>query len=182
MFQLLSSKDIKSIRPHVGFTLFELLFSIAIFSLLSFIVYPEMANWFLKVRIDSQLVSLNRALSLAKNEAVTQNAYTVIEPEQGNWGNGWRVYLDKDNDKTFSSADVLLEEHVEKMDRFSLSWSVKTLRYYGFSPKGYPSGTSAITARFCPDEPKLEKLAKAIIISRLGRTRVVEGENAGCYS
>ena len=109
-------------RPR-GFTLIELMFTVAIVGSVAVIAAPSLQNFVLNNRIRSQAAALTSSLVFARTEAITRSTSVVTCPlsdsddpcECGGkeWEFGWKVfvYTDTDDDGICDSDDSLLEVH-----------------------------------------------------------------------
>lgn len=82
-------------RQAAGFTLFEVLVSIAILLILSTLAVPSFTNFIAGQRVKAASFDLMSGLTLARSEAIKRNATaagtTDIAPTGGSWANGWTV-------------------------------------------------------------------------------------------
>ncbi len=92
-----------------GFTLVELLVSMAIFGILAAIAFPQMTGYSDNNRLVNQVNNLSSNLQYARSEAIRRVRSVTIETLDGSsaWNNGWHVYVDTDGDSV-ADADELL--------------------------------------------------------------------------
>ena len=76
-----------------GFTLVELLVSLAVFSILIAIAAPNFSNMATGNKITADLNKLIGALAFAKDEAGVRDANISVISTGGNWQKGWSVQL-----------------------------------------------------------------------------------------
>jgi type IV fimbrial biogenesis protein FimT len=74
-----------------GFTLIEMLVTIAVFAILAAIAVPSFSNLIASQRAKATASELFATLSLARSAAITRNTNVTVSPKTGNWQNGWQV-------------------------------------------------------------------------------------------
>ncbi|MGE0803062.1 MAG: GspH/FimT family pseudopilin [Lautropia sp.] len=107
-------------RPR-GFTLVELLTSIAIIAILMAVAAPSFNSTMLNSSIRSASSAFGSDLAVARAEAIRTGGRVSICPRQApdavtcgsNWGNGWLVFREDGTTGigTFGGNDRLLREH-----------------------------------------------------------------------
>lgn len=102
-----------------GFTLIEMMVTIAILVVLIAAVGPSFAEALRSNRLLTQGNSLFTALVLTRSEAVKRNHAAVLCKSSdgatcvtsGNWEQGWLIFPDKDNDVTRDSDEVVIRAY-----------------------------------------------------------------------
>lgn len=75
-----------------GFTLTELLATVAIVSILGAVAAPSMSQMILNQRAKGATSDLFTSLLRARSEAITRNTEVTLQPAlAGYWQNGWRI-------------------------------------------------------------------------------------------
>ena len=90
-------------KKRLGFTIIELMITIAVIGIGLAIGVPAMNQFVLDNRLVSQINTLNSSLALARSEAVKQNEHTVVCVSSdgatctagANWNEGWIVFVDR---------------------------------------------------------------------------------------
>jgi type IV fimbrial biogenesis protein FimT len=101
-------------RPG-GFTLVELMITLAIAGILLAIGIPSMRGFVLDGRISSAASDLSLALSLARTEAVKRGKSVTVLANGGGgasneWGPGWVVFVDDDSDGVQDAGEESLRD------------------------------------------------------------------------
>ncbi|HET7307057.1 MAG TPA: GspH/FimT family pseudopilin [Gammaproteobacteria bacterium] len=157
-----------------GFTLIELMVTIAIAAILVTAGVPAFNQFVQENRMAAQVNSLVHALNIARSEAVSENTTTVVcaSSDQVNcttdWNKGWIVFADKDGDGKVESGELL---HV-----FPAIDGGNTLTTTVATSIGYePSGLSTTSGTFTLCDGGGDVAARAVIVSPAGAIRTAAG-------
>jgi len=102
----------QSIRQAPGFSLIELMIAIAIVAILLALGLPGFNSLITRNRIASQTSDFATSLSLARSEAIKRGLPVVVRRTTTNWESGWQVFVDADNDETYTAGtDTLLRSY-----------------------------------------------------------------------
>tara|TARA_R110002167_G_scaffold157465_1_gene352468 strand:- start:2154 stop:2657 length:504 start_codon:yes stop_codon:yes gene_type:complete len=74
-----------------GFTLIELMVTIAVFAILAAVGTPSMTRYFNNQTADRIVRQLNTDIQFARNHALAYKLDVNIQPKSGSWSNGWEV-------------------------------------------------------------------------------------------
>lgn len=74
-----------------GFTLIELMVTVAVLAILVVIALPNYRAFVLNSRMTAQANNFLASLQLARSEAVKRNAPINMNAIGGNWANGWQI-------------------------------------------------------------------------------------------
>lgn len=107
-------------HKNKGFTLVELMVTIAIVGILSLIALPSMSSFLVKMRVDNEISEMQRLLLTARNMAVNTGKNTTVCPLSGtpmvctnNWQNEISVFTNDLNtlatNNTFAAPDELVK-------------------------------------------------------------------------
>ncbi len=174
-------------RRAKGFTIIELMVTIAVVGVLSATTIPALGEFLRNSGLKSTAFDLVGAITMARSEAVKRGSRTVMcrsedpyaaEPVCGggdnDWSTGWLVFIDEDNDDDFEvGTDILLtvgEGAPEGIDLHSNDAADAVLT---FRPDGSIAG--AATARFALCDLRGAPHGKLINVTRVGRPDIVSG-------
>ena len=93
-------------KKQPGFTIIELMITIAVLGVGLAIAVPQLNQFILNNQLVSQINTLNSSLALARSEAVKQNQLTVVCVSSNgedcatatDWTAGWMVFVDRNGD------------------------------------------------------------------------------------
>ncbi|ALO34140.1 hypothetical protein CMT41_04890 [Colwellia sp. MT41] len=164
-----------------GFSLVELMITIAVAAIMITIAIPSMTVFLVKMRIDNEISQLNRLVLSARNSAITMEQNVIICPlENGvcttNWQNELTAFIDLDNNGLYTD-DPLAPDTLVKIKAATTAGD--TITYAGqTSIRFAPTGTLTTAASifiYCPQNDK--SLGRAIVLSISGRTYVTTDAN-----
>ncbi len=91
-----------------GFTLIEMLVTVAVAAVLLGVAVPNFADFIANNRARTELQSLVMSLQFARSEAVKRGQLVQVSSLDGsNWHAGWRVWLDANGDGSFDAGEEL---------------------------------------------------------------------------
>ena len=175
------------LRPMTGFTVIELIITVAVLAILIAIATPSFRELSLNNRTTSATNNLLADLALARNEAV-KTARTAFVSARGNWSDGWIVWVDADGNGSRGADEPILRqqdpvdsdempaENAFELSAVSGATSGSTsIEQIGFGPMGQAREPDD-GARFsvCRPDGDREKSA-GIQVELSGRARSVRG-------
>lgn len=110
-------------RRQSGFTMIELMVTIALMGVLATLAAPRFTQMIERWRVRQAAENMVSSLYYARSEAIKRGGGVIIYKLQrsgdaacahatanNNWGCGWAIAYDKDRSGTFNSGDELLQE------------------------------------------------------------------------
>jgi len=104
------------LRRVGGFTLIEIMVTVAVLAVLLVAAAPAMTDMVLNNRMAGLSNDLMSDLAIARSEALKRGQRVVLCKNAGNdsscstglWADGWLLYLDADNDTTLDTGETIL--------------------------------------------------------------------------
>ena len=161
-----------------GFTLAELLVTLAIISILTSVVG---SNFFHILKNTHRVTVLNTmigTMQLARSQAITQNRrVTMCASDDGltcgnDWSNGWLIFVDTSRDGQVNGAEITIRT-VNDISHLSITPGNITNRFM-YRPNGRIMVNNNIrrtTGQFTICDVRGSNYAKAIVIDSSGRPR-----------
>ena len=98
------------IWPTGGFTLIEMMVVIAIVAIFLTIGVPSFNDFISDQRVRTAASDLYGDLAYARAEAIKTSKRVIVERTSANWRDGWRIYVDLNDNASFDAAtDTLLK-------------------------------------------------------------------------
>lgn len=97
------------LRIQTGFTLIELMITVAIMSIMLTVGLPSFQSLIASSRVTSTTNAMVSALQLARSEALRQHKSVVVAHKQsGTWQDGWDVFVDLNDDEIPQENEQIL--------------------------------------------------------------------------
>ena len=155
-----------------GFTISELMIGIAIVGILTTIALPQINNFTVGLRVDSEISELNRLLLTARNGAINSGNNVIVCPLSpkcsANWHNEVSVFIDNNNDGDYDVNDTIIRVKAAINSNDKLQYAQNSLIY---TPSGILSSPPVATPfSYCPGE-NADK-SRGIVVSASGRSYI----------
>ena len=134
-----------------GFTLTEVIMTVAVAAILVTIGVPSYKTMILNSRKNAAISDLQATLSLARNSAISQRQDTTVCKSNdnsscttnGDWSQGWIAFLDPDHDGDRTGTEELLRAHgpIKGDATYDAPAASPVENRVTFKPKGLVSGT-----------------------------------------
>ena len=157
-----------------GFTLIEVLVTLALFAIITTSVAPSVNNCFVRNKVAATVNSISSALQFARHTSISENVFVVVCPTNdmenctgdSDWTPTKMVFVDEnnnrqldDNEEIIGSADIVRDFHIKS-----------TRDEIVFAPVN-TAGTTTATISICRKED-INNFARALSISNVGRVSI----------
>jgi len=178
-------------RRDRGFTMVELLATVAIMAVLATVAAPSMSTMMESVKLSSASNGLLSHLHLARGEAIKRNSRVVLCKSSdgiacsssGGWEQGWMVFHDANNNGNRDGTETIIERALPLAASLRLTGNLNVARYVSYSPSGATKlvggGFQAGTLTFCRYSAEGGE-ARQIILNAVGRPRVHKTTVTSC--
>lgn len=161
-------------KKNSGFTLLELLITVALISIVMAIAVPSMTTFTQNDRLTTNINALIGQLAYARSEAVKRSQQVSICASNnaasctgGNWQDGWIVYIDADGDNSFTAGEEILRAQQALQGANTLTTAIGTQVTYDY--RGFVNAASVGSFLLC--DGRSGPYGKTIRISTTGRVR-----------
>lgn len=112
-----------------GFTLIELMAAIILLSVMAVVAIPAMGNLFQNNSLVAFTNSFTSTVALARSEAIKRNLQVSMCAlndagtncgANGEWEDGWTVWVDADNDDSVDAAELVIYQSDNLPDGYTL--------------------------------------------------------------
>ena len=162
-------------QRHRGFTLIELVTTVAILGILAGVGTPSMLTLVERQRASAAVGSLMAHAAQARMTAITQRHDAVLCPSADgrrcdpghDWSGGWILFADEDGNRKPDSPDDILRVDQDPTSRHLRVVSTRGRQQLRYQPDGRSAGTN-LTISIC--NHRSEVLAR-VIVNNAGRPR-----------
>ncbi len=175
----------KSVPLQYGFTLTELMISLAIGAILLTMAVPAFSTMLEENRLITHIYNFVGQLNYAREVAVTTNrSVTLCKSSDGvtcnndlEWEDGWILFFDTSSDHQRTADETLLRVQQRAKSTISIRYSASLghNNYVIFRTMGNSAGNGTFT--FCSDTDKI--VPRAVVIARTGRVRITRKKPDG---
>ena len=172
-----------SARGHAGFTLLELMVTLAVLGVLAIIAVPAFNEATLSSKLSSYASSFQASLRVARSEAIKRNAtITMCRSSDGTtcagsgtWQQGWIVFNDADADGTLNGSEIRFVREGALSADYVLSSGAGT---YVLTFQGSGMTATGETVTLCRATPSPGSQKRTITVDATGRATVERLTNA----
>ena len=141
----LQGADVRPSTPRQvrGFTLVELMVTIAVATILMMVAVPNYVTFQRNAQLSEAVSNFMSAVNAARGNAIKQGRNTYMIPLVGtDWASGWRVYTDVNWDKAYTAGtdELILESSAPSSALTITTPTDNSLAsgYFLFNGSGYP--------------------------------------------
>ncbi|MGI4777785.1 MAG: GspH/FimT family pseudopilin [Janthinobacterium lividum] len=169
-------------RRGAGFTLIELMVTIAIAAILLLIATPSFVSFQRNAELTSAANSFVAAVNAARGEAMKTSLHAMAVPTDGDWSKGWTVFVDSNGSSVLDAAtDPIVLQQAALPSYFTASGSGSAAAsppYVLFDASGYAktkaAGFGALTLTIARNDlsgaDQLQQ-TRRIVVAKTGRAR-----------
>lgn len=172
-------------RPNQGFTLIELIVTMAILVIIIAFAAPSFNSVLNNVELDGAVSKVRSTFAFARSQAVTEQADVVVcaSADQSScgaatdWVNGWLVFLDADSDAVLDTTEVVdrVWEGFPTGTGFSVEIDGTAVSQFGFQADGSLNSANAVELTL--EMPQCGTGDQRVFtINPIGRTGVTEDD------
>jgi len=165
-----------------GFTLVELMITIALLAILLMVGIPSFTELVRNNRLTTNANQFMTALNLAKSEAIKRGIRVTLRGTAApNWESGWEVFTDIDASGTKTGADEVLRAYPAFQGVYTLRGNGNFVNFVSFVPTGRTNSNIGGSFALCDDSdgnglPEA-RTSRLLIINAMGRVRVAVDQN-----
>ena len=166
-----------SIAKPQGFTLPELLITIAVLSILSSVSLPNLTSYLQRSATESDISLIKKLIYHAKSRAIDSGQYVTICVlgsrnkchKTADWSGTITTFIDQNRNGAIDSGETIsLATQIGK-HAASIQWrSFNRRGYLEFSPMGLSTSSNG-TFTYCP---KAHNTARQLVLNRQGRLKI----------
>jgi prepilin-type N-terminal cleavage/methylation domain-containing protein len=119
-----------------GFTLIELMTTLAVIAIISALTIPNMIGWVSNRRIRSAVEEISAVAQLARQRAIRENENVVITMDLG--GDKCEVFIDADNDHIRDGSEAIVESIFIPKGVNMYEYKIFDGAWFGYSGRGLP--------------------------------------------
>jgi len=166
-----------------GFTLFELIITLAIAAIVVGVAAPSFSNMIQDNRLSSQSLDFVAALNLARSEAIKRRTQVtlcksadeqdcVADGGSTDWGQGWIVFVESITvNQERDPTEPILRVHGNLAGNNRLTGNNNFTDAISYLPSGDTAGLGNGTLTLC-DSRNDDAISPAIVINTTGRPRL----------
>lgn len=175
-------------RLAAGFTLMELLVTIAIAAILLAVGVPALSNATLGSTLSGTANSLFATVRLARSEAIKRNARVVLCVSSdgqtcagsGGWEQGWILFHDANSNSARSSDETLIQHQQAASTGIKITETGGTALTVTFPPIGTLNPAREFSFKVCRYSPDPGSQERKVVVTAMGQARVEKTTEGTC--
>lgn len=170
---------------QAGFTLIELMVTMALAAVFLVVAVPSMQDFMASQQVAATATSLQTAAMQARSRAMQDNRRVMVQPfchpdtpscsSPPTWADGWQVYVDVVVDQTYvAGTDTLVLTEAAAPSGVTVTKESGTNDFFGFDGSGFLATIGAPgNSRWKIASTKTNRI-RCLYIERSGRARVAD--------
>lgn len=176
---------VNAVRGNAGFTLAELLVTLAVAAILMAVALPSFSALLAAQRLRAAANDLFAAVDLARSQAMARGSRITLAPldaDGGDWARGWVVFADTNGNVRPDTGEEIIVRHEALADGIAVRYAFSATAggatlgpYIAYNGAGRSCGAaSSAAAHFGSLSLTSGVLARHIKINMLGRARICD--------
>lgn len=168
-------------RLQRGFTLIELMVTVAIIAIAMSLVIPSLTTFQRNAELTATANTLLSSINTARSEAMKRGMNAMVVPNDNtNWGLGWIVFVDVDRSGNPTASANIQIAIQEAMPSYLSLTSLPNPISFKFDASGFATSSNGSIEIKRNDVPASEVLVQTrkVIVAPTGRVRVCKPASA----
>ena len=166
------------LRHLRGFTLIELMITLAIVAVLMTVAVPSFIAFQRNSELTTAANTVLGAMNTARTEAMKRNRNAMMVPTGTGWSSGWQVFIDTDRNGAFTAGELVIATYPAIPSYFSITGTGNanlSSPYVLFNGSGYASDVDGALGNLTIDIARNDLSGAAL----LEQTRRIKVANTG---
>ena len=162
-------------KKNSGFTILELVVTVGMVAIVVAIAIPAMQTFTQNDRLTTNINTLIGHLAYARSEAVKRSVQVSVCASNdastcsGSWDDGWIVYIDADNDNSFTAGEVVIRAQ-QALGGTNTLTATGIGTQITYDNRGFVNAASVGSLQLC--DSRSGPYGKTIRITNTGRVRL----------